>query len=152
MAQSWPATPPEGTLEPIRARREKLEAAAHDLQRSLAAPSATSTWRNGVVEALATSQSVLESHVQQGSSDRGIPRSVVRADPRLAGPAERLHREHDSLMAAQRSVADLARDPSIEPDVVRDAAADLALLMLKHVQHAHDLLHDALSGELGGGD
>jgi hypothetical protein len=152
MAERWPAEPPEGTLAPVRARREALETAASELEHTLAAPSATTQWRTGVVAALQRSGIVLDEHLHENQGQLGIPESVVQAEPRLAGPAEQLSREHDDLMSEHRRVSAVAVDASQPPDAVRDAAAGLATLMRRHVQHSHDLIYDAFEVELGGGD
>ena len=46
----------------------------------------------------------------------------------------------------------MAEDENITPEALRDAAADLAALLLRHVKNAQDLLVDALEDEFGGGD
>jgi hypothetical protein len=152
MADTNAGPPPDGPLAPVRARRDALEAAATELERSLAAPSATTAWRDGVISALERTQGVLEQHLRASAGEAGVPESIVQADPRLIGPAERLAREHDELVSHQRAVTALAHDASSAPEAVRDAAAELAALLLRHVQHAHDLLYDAFESELGGGD
>jgi hypothetical protein len=76
----------------------------------------------------------------------------VAASPRLIGPAQRLASEHDDLLRRQQALAGLVADPDVAPDRVRDAAAEMAALMLLHVRHAQDLLMDAVEEELGAGD
>ena len=41
---------------------------------------------------------------------------------------------------------------SIAATALWPAAADLAARLLRHVQHAHDLLYDAFESDLGGSD
>ena len=60
MTDAFPAIPPDGPLEPIRARREALESAAADLEHSLAAASAAPAWRDGVRSALETVTEAME--------------------------------------------------------------------------------------------
>lgn len=146
------ATAPDGVLQPVRARRDALEKAATSLESSLAEPSHTAAWRDGVRVALGRTQEVLESHIEATSGEQGLPRSVVEVAPRLAGPAERLSGEHADLVARQRVVTAMADDEHISPEALRDAAADLSALLLRHVKNAQDLLVDALEDEIGGGD
>lgn len=152
MTEGTAPRPPDGTLEPMRARREKLQSAAGELEQSLANASATRQWRDGVIAALASSQAVLEEHLRTSGGPAGLQATVIKADPRLTGPAKRLSSEHDDLVEAQRVVSELAADETSEPEAIRDAAAALVALMLRHVQHARDLLHDAVESELGGSD
>jgi hypothetical protein len=152
MADSDLTTPPDGLLEPVVARRDALQAAATALESSLAEPSATTEWRDGVRDALSETREVLERHVHQTAGESGLPASVVGLAPRLSGPVSRLSGEHVDLVARQRVVAAMAEDEGIGPEALRDAAADLAALLLRHVRTANDLLVDALEEELGGGD
>jgi len=152
MSETSAMRPPDGTLAPIRARREALEIAASELQQSLAVASATSQWRDGVRAALGRTQAVLEEHLRTSEGATGLTAAVIKADARLSGPAERLASEHADLVEAQHAVSELAADAASEPDDIRDAAAAFVTLILRHLQHAHDLLHDAIESELGGGD
>ncbi len=145
-------TAPDGVLQPVRARRDALEKAATSLESSLAEPSHTTEWRDGVRHALGRTQEVLESHIASTSGEQGLPSSVMEVAPRLAGPAQRLSGEHADLVARQRVVTAMAEDENITPEALRDAAADLAALLLRHVKNAQDLLVDALEDEFGGGD
>jgi hypothetical protein len=144
-------TPPDGTLEPIQASRDQLERAANDLKASLAEPSATKQWRDSVIAGLERTQAALDAHHHTPPGAPGLPSSVVRAAPRLAGQAGRLSDEHADLRKQQKAVTALAHGASA-PDDVRDAAAELCAVLLRHVQHAHDLLYDAIESELGGSD
>ena len=94
----------------------------------------------------------LETHIDATSGARGLPASVIRAAPRLAGQASRLSDEHADLLDKHRQVTSMALDAGGAPDDLRDAVARHAALLLRHVRHAHDLLHDAIESELGGGD
>lgn len=152
MSPSPTSTPPDGPLEPIRARKDALQEAAVALESSLAEPSTTAQWRDGVRTALDQAQQVLEQHIADTSGPAGLPASVVRSSPRLSGPAQRLASEHDDLVQRQQAVAGLVADPDVTPERVRDEAADMAALMMQHVRHAQDLLVDAVEEELGAGD
>lgn len=152
MTDKSTTTPPDGTLEPVRASRDALEVAAASLERSLAAPSATQEWRQSVINALDRASATLDTHIEATSTAKGLSSSVIRAAPRLAGQARRLSNEHAELVAGQRAVTSLAHDDSASPDALRDAAAKHAALLLRHVRHGHDLLHDAIESELGGSD
>lgn len=152
MTDKAATTPPDGTLEPIQASRDELEHAANDLKASLAEPSATREWRDSVIAGLERTQVALDAHHHTPPGASGLPSSVVEAAPRLAGQAGRLSDEHADLRKQQKSVTALAHDEDSAPDDVRDAAAELCAVLLRHVQHAHDLLHDAIESELGGSD
>lgn len=152
MSNGSTTTPPNGLLEPVRARRDALQSAAQALESALAETAATPQWRDEVRTALERTQEVLEQHVSETAGAEGLPASVIQAAPRLAGPAQRLAAEHSDLAERQRTVAAMAGDPAIPPEAVRDAAAELAELLLRHVRQAHDLLVDAAEDELGGGD
>jgi hypothetical protein len=152
MAPGSTSTPPDGPLEPIRARKDALLEVAVALEGTLAEPSTTTQWRDGVRTALDRARTVLERHVADTGGPAGLPASVVESSPRLSGPARRLASEHDDLLRHHQAVADLVADPDVAPDQVRDAAAELAELMMQHVRHAQDLLVDAVEEELGAGD
>lgn len=152
MTDKSATAPPDGTLEPVKASRDQLEIAATNLELSLAAPSATSDWRESVIGALDRAQAALETHVEATSTARGLPASVIRAAPRLAAQANRLSDEHADLLDKHRQVTSMALDAGGAPDDLRDAVARHAALLLRHVRHAHDLLHDAIESELGGSD
>lgn len=152
MANGSTSTPPDGPLEPIRARKDALQEAAVALEASLAEPSTTTRWRDGVRRALDRAQQVLEQHIADTGGPAGLPASVVESSPRLSGPARRLASEHDDLLRHHQSVAGIVADPGVAPDRVRDAAAELAELMMQHVHHAQNLLVDAVEEELGAGD
>ena len=152
MTDAFPAIPPDGPLEPIRARREALESAAADLEHSLAAASAAPAWRDGVRSALETVTEAMEMHLAGVSSETGIPASVSAADPRLSGPASRLDDEHAELTERLAAVTQVAGDDQITPQDVQAAGAKLVVQLRSHVHHAHDLLYDAMESELGGSD
>ncbi len=146
------STPPDGPLEPIRARKDALQEAAVALESSLAEPSTTAAWRDGVRAALDRAHEVLEQHISDTAGPAGLPASVMASSPRLSGPARRLASEHDDLLEHQQALVALVADDDVAPDRVRDAAAELAALMMRHVRHAQDLLVDAVEEELGAGD
>lgn len=152
MTDKSATAPPDGILEPVKASRDQLEIAATNLELSLAAPSATSEWRESVIGALDRTQAALETHVEATSGVRGLSASVIRAAPRLASQASRLSDEHADLLDKHRQLTSMALDADGAPDDLRDAVARHAALLLRHVRHAHDLLHDAIESELGGGD
>lgn len=152
MATSSTSTPPDGPLEPIRARKDALQEAAVALESSLAEPSTTAQWREGVRAALESTRQVLERHITDTGGPSGLPASVVKSSPRLSGPARRLASEHDDLLRQHEAVAGLVADPDVTPDRVRDAAAEMAAMLMQHVRHAQDLLVDAVEEELGAGD
>jgi hypothetical protein len=139
-------------LEPIRARKDALQEAAVALEACLAEPSTTAQWRDGVRTALDRAQQVLEQHLADTGGPAGLPAAVMESSPRLSGPAQRLASEHDDLLRYQQAVAGIVADADVAPEHVRDAAAELAELMLRHVHHAQDLLVDAVEEELGAGD
>lgn len=152
MTDKSATAPPDGTLEPVKASRDQLEIAATNLELSLAHPSVTREWRQSVIGALDRTQAALETHVESTSGAGGLPASVIRAAPRLAGQATRLSDEHADLLDKHRQVTSMAYGSGSAPDEVRDAVAAHAALLLRHVRQAHDLLHDAIESELGGSD
>jgi hypothetical protein len=147
-----PPDVPEGVLEPVQARREALQTAATNLERSLAEPSDTPQWREGVQAAAAAVDHALTRHVSSNLETDGLLPTVVEAAPWLSGPADRLGVEHIDLAERTAALVALAADPQAPPEAVRDAAADLTARLLRHVQHAHDLLYDAFESDLGGSD
>ncbi len=152
MTAAFPAIPPEGPLEPMRARREALESAASDLDRSLAAASASPAWRDGVRTALGAVTDAMQAHLAEVDSESGIPASVTAAEPRLSGPASRLDEEHTDLTGRLDAVRRVADDDQVSPHDVQAAGAGLVAALRSHVQHAHDLLYDAMESEIGGSD
>jgi hypothetical protein len=146
------STPPDGPLEPIRARKDALQQAAVALESSLAEPSTTAHWRDGVRAALDRAREALEQHIFDSAGPAGLPASVMASSPRLSGPARRLASEHGDLLEHHRALAVLVADDDVAPDRLRDAAAEMAALMMQHVHHAQDLLVDAVEEELGAGD
>lgn len=147
-----PPDVPDGVLEPVRARREALQTAAMTLERSLAEPSATSAWRDGVQQAVEAVDRALTRHVSSNLETDGLLPTVVEAAPWLSGPADRLGVEHIELAERTAALVTVTADRQSSPEAVRDAAADLAARLLRHVQHAHDLLYDAFESDLGGSD
>ena len=152
MSAAFPAIPPEGPLEPMRARRDALESAATDLDRSLAGASASPAWRDGVRTALGTVTEAVLAHLAEVDSERGIPASVTAAEPRLSGPASRLDEEHPVLTEQLDAVRRTVDDSQVSAHDVQAAGAGLVALLRIHVQHANDLLYDAMESELGGSD
>jgi hypothetical protein len=152
MPTSSTSPPPDGPLEPIRAHKDALQEAAIALESSLAEPSTTVQWRDGVRAALRRAQQVLGEHIAETDGPAGLPASVVDSSPRLAGPARRLASEHDDLLERQQALASYVADDDVPPELIRDAAAEMAAMMLQHVRHAQDLIVDAVEEELGAGD
>lgn len=152
MTDAVPAIPPDGPLEPLRARREALESATAVLDRSLAAPSAAPEWRDGVRSALGTVTEAMRKHLAEVDSETGMTGSVAAADPQLSGPASRLDDEHADLAQRLSTVTEVADDEQVSPHDVQAAGAGLVAMLRSHVQHATDLLEDVKESELGDSD
>lgn len=137
-------------------RRRRLRGALDELESALArAGRPRDVWTERVAEAVARLATAMEDHVTETEGPDGFFDTVLRDAPRAANGVERLRREHDTMHAAIRGLANRLRagaDGDDEVELVREEGLDLIHLTNRHRQRGADLLYDAYQLDIGAGD
>lgn len=143
-------------LDAIRVRRDDFYEAILALEHALAAPAGDDPagWAAAVRDPVARLEQVLEDHVHGTEGEQGLFEEVREHAPRLLPAVERMQAEHEPLQDATRALADrlgaIASDGEV--DEARDAGLDLIRRLLVHRHRGAELVYDAYSVDLSGGD
>jgi hemerythrin-like domain-containing protein len=143
---------PEYT-ETLRRRRAELRSSMSALEQALAAPAPgrLDYWAQRVHVALVELSADLREHVHVTEGPQGLYRDVLSHDPRLAGPIQRLTREHVAIREALDDLLECCEPPVAgDVDRIRDGATALVSQLLRHRQRGSDLMYEAYQVDLGG--
>lgn len=151
-----PVTAPvsDGSLEDLRRRRAELRAAMTAVETALASPAAgrVPRWAERVHVALLELSADLRVHVDVTEGARGLHRALVATAPRLAGPVDRLARDHVRLHADVEELTRLASLAGTEDDVPELRVLGVALLsdLARHRRRGSELVWQAYAVDIGG--
>lgn len=143
----------EDHLARMRAQRAELREAASALDDALDHPLGTSAWRGRVHTALIELAHDFRDHVELSESTGGLFQTVLEQEPRLSPGVERQREEHVALDGhIQASIAALEREAASTAELaaVREDLTSLVGDLVRHRQHANDLIFEAFSVDLGG--
>lgn len=143
----------EDHLARMRAQRAELREAASALDDALDHPLGTPAWRGRVHTALIELAHDFRDHIELSESAGGLVQTVLEQEPRLSPGIERQREEHVALdHRIQESIAVLEREDTspVELTAVREDLTSLVGDLVRHRQHANDLLYEAFSVDLGG--
>ncbi len=143
-----------------RADRDTSLAALQALEDALAgpAPGRHRAWLQRVVAALDALDTALDT---QGSTDgeaNSLMSEIARNEPRLVGRIDRLRQEYHDIRVALHSLRDqITPDPCHDPgevDVsdIRERLSAIARRYRQHRSREADLVYEAVTLDLGGGD
>lgn len=140
-------------LGSIRSRRERLHAAAVDLEEASVTPAQDrDRWYARMVPAAERLVATLDAHVRDTEAPDGLYDSLVRdSEGRLQAAANRLKAEHPPLQEAARGVLDGARSGR-DPEQLRDAVAELFRAISRHRHRGSDLLYEAYHVDIAPSD
>jgi hypothetical protein len=149
-------TLPVDGLDAVRAGRAELRESMSALEQALAgaAPGREEAWRERVHVALVELSADLKAHVLLTEGPGGLHEDVLATAPRLAGRIGRLVREHGEMTWLVEDLIDRADGPLDEEGVaaLRSRATTLLGRLVHHRQASADLLYEAYSADVGGGD
>lgn len=143
-------------LADVRRRRRELLAATQEVERALAVPAGRSAdWSDLVASSLTRLRAILEDHVQSTEAEEGLFTQITGDEPRLEKHVDKMREEHDHLMELVTRL--LARVRGAVPDAddvkqIREDGLELVALVSRHRQRGSDLLYEAYSLDLSGGD
>ena len=129
--------------------REELSAAAHRLERSLAAPR-SDTWAKQVAEDLHELRSALTHHIELTEADNGLLSQIVEDAPRLVPDVEIIMADHTELCEAVDLALDIVDQSADRVHDVRSTVLDLLGRLYAHRQRGADLVFDAYNVDIGG--
>lgn len=143
-------------LADVRRRRRELLAASQEVERALAVPAGRATdWSDLVASALVRLRAILEDHVERTEAEEGLFTQITGEEPRLEKLVAKMREEHDHLMELVTRL--LARVRGAVPDAddvkeIREDGLELVTLVSRHRQRGSDLLYEAYSLDLSGGE
>ena len=142
----------DATLGRIKVRRERLEAAAIDLESAVTRAGDPETWIAGVQAAATEVGAALQAHVDEVETPGGLFADITERTPRLIHAIDVLRREHGT-MAEQIERLDAAlADRRSSVDDIRDCALALLAQISRHRHRGADLLWDSYDFDIGSGD
>lgn len=138
---------PGPALHGARLRRVALGEAMGRTELALTVPSASPSWRDGVIDALHHVRVALAEHVDEVEGAEGLLVELRQADPRLVSKVDQLEREHPQLV---RAVDAALRSVEAEPvEEARSTVLDLLLALSRHRQRGADLVYEAYNVDIG---
>ena len=141
------------SLERARSHRAGLRAAMGDVESSLAAPASgrEGPWRRELAEKLEGLADALDRHIEGTEGPDGLLTEIQASAPRLSHRIEVARADHVALSAA---VVEAGRAVAAEAEVsvLRDQAVELLTHLARHRQLGSDLIYEAYSIDIEGGD
>ncbi len=154
------AEPYARSSEASRRGRTSAGDALAVLEDALAAPTPGRQlqWLKGVSAALDAFIARLDSQASSDLADDSLLAEIGRDHPRFQPHIERLHAEHRDLRSSATSLrsqiaatAD-TRDADVDTADIRDRLAAITRDYRRHRAHEADLVYEAVTVDLGGGD
>jgi hypothetical protein len=150
----------EGTrsleLEAVRQRRAELRDTLDALERALAAPGAARAvvWGEQLHVAVDRLASDFALHVEVTEGPDGLHQAILGGDLRLANQVAALVEEHKTIAADIAALAAASDAPVTPADVpgVREQGTTLLGRIVRHRRRGADLIYEAFSTDIGGGD
>ncbi|HEY2297339.1 MAG TPA: hypothetical protein VGH43_06395 [Jatrophihabitans sp.] len=143
-------------LEAVRQRRAELRDTLGALERALAAPGAARAvvWGEQLHAAVDRLASDFALHVEVTEGPDGLHQSILSGDLRLANQVAALVEEHKTIAADIAALAAASDAPVTPADVpgVREQGTKLLGQVVRHRQRGADLIYEAFSTDIGGGD
>jgi hypothetical protein len=141
------------TTEALRAaseRRIQLKAAAMNVERAAAAPSAKAGWRDELIVELEDLRIALDQHVDEVEGELGLLAELTQFAPRLVNKIDRVRDEHPAL-ESQVAEAILSVKESESPEETRSTVLEALVSIARHRQKGADLVYEVYSVDIGGG-
>jgi hypothetical protein len=127
-----------------------------DLEESLARPAGPDVgqWWAEVATRCRQLGEAFRHHVTESEGPQGLLREIVETAPRLANAVQRVKDEHKSLLAeiAEREESVAATTDRDQIDEVRASILRLLQELAAHRQRGSDLIYEAYSVDVEGGD
>ena len=139
-------------LEELRRKRGELRGSMSALEHALASPAGGGVrWAERVHVALVELSADLREHVTITEGPDGLYQEVIRAEPRLLDPVDRLTEEHGAF-AGQVEALMSRVDPGapIEVEPLREKGSDLIRGLMRQRQKGADLVYEAYEFDIGG--
>jgi hypothetical protein len=143
-------------LDAIRIRRDRLYDAILAVERALAAPAGDhpAGWAAALAAPVDNLQEVLDAHIDGTEGPDGLFEQIRHDAPHLLHAVEGLRDDHNPLLVATTSLANalpgVVDDATV--DAVRTSALDLVRRLLEHRHRGAELVYDAYSVDVSGGD
>jgi hypothetical protein len=146
----------DDALDRSREHRRGVRQACVDLEESLARPAGPDVdqWSSEVTARCHQLGEAFRHHVDESEGPQGLLREIVETAPRLANAVQRVKDEHKSLLAeiARREENIGATVDRGHIDEVRRSTLQLLQDLAAHRQRGSDLIYEAYSVDVEGGD
>lgn len=141
------------TLGRVREQRERLEAAAVDLEVAITrAAGDTEAWTTAVQVAADEVGAALQGHVDEVEAPQGLYVEILERSPRLGHTIDVLRREHETMGSQVAQLDAVLADRRSTPDDIRDQALTLLGQISRHRHRGADLIWDSFDYDIGAGD
>lgn len=137
-------------LESARARRATLKSALSAVEVAAAAPAAQAEWRPELADALAVLRGAFDDHVRDVEDPGGLLDVLREEAPHLSNQVTSVRDEHPALEKQIDDVIAMVGDGA--PEEIRDAVLETLLALARHRQNGADLVYQAYSVDIGGGE
>jgi hypothetical protein len=149
-------SPELGPFERSRQKRRGVRQASAELEEALARPATQEVkkWSAGVADCLDLLAQAFELHAQHSEGPYGLLAEMVEVAPRSANAVDQIKRDHRDILAdiwAVEARAGRCADIAQVQDV-REEALGLLQAIARHRQRGADLIYEAYSVDIEGGD
>jgi hypothetical protein len=149
-------SPELGAFETSRQKRRGVRQASAELEEALARPAGQDAkeWSVGTADCLDLLAQAFELHAQHSEGPDGLLTEVVEVSPRCAPAVEQIKRDHRDILKdlwALEATARRCHDVGQIKDV-REEALGLLQAIARHRQRGADLIYEAYSVDIEGGD
>jgi chromosome segregation ATPase len=150
-----PTHTPTDAVSRARSRRERLAAAADELEQAVTRAAADpAAWKAGVASALVGLGDALAEHVTEVEGPDGLYQEILERSPRLAHDIARLRADHDDLRRRIAEIEPMLPSPATleQVGVIRDRVVDLLAEISRHRHRGADLIWESYEFDIGAGD
>jgi hypothetical protein len=141
-------------LAELRQRRAELRQSMSAVEMALASSSRIdgARWSERIRVALVELSGDLREHITITEGPDGLYRELEQRAPRLAGPVDRLTREHDEIGRQVEDVLAVVEVAGGSPDAerIRRIGTELLAALMHHRQRGADLVFEAYQYDIGG--
>ena len=141
-------------LGPTRDRRMSLRAAAGQVERSLASPTAARArrWSEELARDLDLLGESLDTHITVNEAPGGLFDDIVEHAPRLVHRVERAKADHVDLREAYERARETVPCDAAGVEVARDRTVELLMALLRHRHLGAELVYEAFNVDLEAAD